>query len=267
MKKKILATAAGTIALSAVIAAGAGCQKAVTSSAVSTAPAATATAAASVTQTPAATAASSAASATTAAATAASTAAPTTAATKPAATTAAPSSTAATTAAQTHTLTQDELYDIAYEFNEIENNGFLLSSYRSIDGADLGEILYNGAGIDSAMTQQERQDYEKATGTEISTDIVKIKASAVRSFVKSRMGLKFGTDISLGWRYLEAYDSYYSEHGDTNQTKMVCISGEKKSDGTYVVRYVRSYNSAGGTGTAVFTRSEGVLHFISNQEP
>ena len=101
------------------------------------------------------------------------------------------------------------------------NYGFLLSEYTDPADADLNQILYTGAGMESQpLTSEEQQAYLKATGLpEISTDITRLTTSQINEFLERKLGLSM-KDMrgDFDWVYLENTDAWVHEHGDTNYT-------------------------------------------------
>ena len=116
------------------------------------------------------------------------------------------------------------------------NYGFLLSEYTDPADADLNQILYTGAGMESQpLTSEEQQAYLKATGLpEISTDITRLTTSQINEFLERKLGLSM-KDMrgDFDWVYLENTDAWVHEHGDTNYTPFTCVSGQETEKGVY----------------------------------
>lgn len=116
------------------------------------------------------------------------------------------------------------------------NYGFLLSEYTDPADADLNQILYNGAGMESApLTDSERQAYLSASGLpEISTDVTRLTTAQIDEFLERKLGLTLDEmNRSLDWVYLEETDAWVHEHGDTNYTAFTCVSGRETEKGVY----------------------------------
>lgn len=123
-------------------------------------------------------------------------------------------------------LTPEELRQFTDFVNRGENNGFLLSQYAQAGEVDLGEVLYNGAGMDEvALSEEERKAYE-GMGYSIETDVTRLSAGQIEDFLRRKMGIGM-EDVAggLGWVYLEESDSYVFQHGDTNYCRFVCTGG------------------------------------------
>lgn len=156
-------------------------------------------------------------------------------------------------------VTQKELQKNQDYFNKIENNGFLCSEYNSVKDISLVQLVYNGAGIDEKMTEEEKADYKD----EIYTDIIKIPRKALEEVTKSKLNIEL-TSIN-GYEefkknyYSEKYDCYYLQHGDTNYQQVEFLSGEKNDDGTYTFIY-------NGYSHTTFTQQEFKLKCYINND-
>lgn len=115
--------------------------------------------------------------------------------------------------------------------NQVENNGFLLSQYETITGADLNEILYNGAGMESEpLSEEERKAYEKA-GHSVETDLTRLTTEQIEAFLQRKAGVGMADMTGgLDWVYLEASDCYVFQHGDTNFCNFVCTGGTRTGE-------------------------------------
>ncbi len=135
-------------------------------------------------------------------------------------------------------LTSEELAAFQTFLNDGSNYGFLLSEYASPEYLDLGQVIYNGAGIGSGLqSEEEKRAYLAASGSdEIFTDVIKISASDLDRFLKDRAGIRL-KDIKTKfyWTYVPEYDCYYSQHGDTNYSEFLCEEGVEK-DGKWQVK-------------------------------
>ncbi|MCM1047411.1 MAG: hypothetical protein NC433_03205 [Clostridiales bacterium] len=153
-------------------------------------------------------------------------------------------------------LTQEEM-DFFTEFmNSMENNGFLNSEYLTPVDVDLNEVFYNGAGIsEHSLTDEENAAYEEETGWVVSTDIEKLTTEEIDNFLINKTGYSFlEMNKPLGWLYLEQYDVYISEHGDTNWRAFTCIGGKIEGD-IYEIYY-----------TTEFGQEDGILTLKKNGE-
>ena len=135
-------------------------------------------------------------------------------------------------------LTSKELTEFQTFLNDGSNYGFLLSEYDSPEYADLGQVLYNGAGIGGGLqSKEEERAFLAASGSdEIVTDVIKVRASDLDHFLIDRAGIRL-TDLKtrFNWTYVPEYDSYYKQHGDTNYAEFLCEEGIEK-DGKWQVK-------------------------------
>ena len=135
-----------------------------------------------------------------------------------------------------HELSTNELESFTALLQEVENNGFLLSSYVTPEDIDLHQLLYNGAGMimDNTLSSEERNAYEAVSG-EIYTDITHLTTTQIDEFLHKKMGIGFAdTTLELDWTYLSEFDAYYMQHGDTNLFSPVCVSGYMEGDMIYL---------------------------------
>ena len=136
-------------------------------------------------------------------------------------------------------MTDEELADVEKELNSIGYYGFLLSTYPDPSRIDWNEVFYVGAGFTQNYPSEEILDaYMKATGEEeFYTDFTVMKGEDVRNYVKKTSGMDYSEmKCPLEWTYLEDYDLYLMEHGDTNQTT-VSVTGGHYENGEYAISY------------------------------
>ena len=134
-------------------------------------------------------------------------------------------------------LTIEALNQFTEFANQAENNGFLLSQYDQVSGADLNEILYNGAGMESQpLSEEERKAYE-AAAYPVETDITRLTTEQIETFLQRKAGIGMGDMAeALDWVYLEGSDSYVFQHGDTNFCTFVCTGGSRTGE-IYELRF------------------------------
>ena len=116
------------------------------------------------------------------------------------------------------------------------NYGFLLSEYSDPREADLNQIFYTGAGMETEpLGDSEEQEYLRITGLpEITTDITRLSTEQINGFLGKKLGLSLDEmTSSLDWVYLEDTDVWVHEHGDTNYTPFTCVSGREIRKGVY----------------------------------
>lgn len=161
-------------------------------------------------------------------------------------------------------LTLEEIRQFTDFANRTENNGFLLSQYDNVSGADLNEILYNGAGMESdPLTEEEREAYE-AAAYPIETDITKLSAAQIEEFLQRKAGIGLADMKSgLDWVYLEGTDCYVSQHGDTNYCAFVCTGGTRRGE-TYEIR-LRAAGDYVPDCIATLKKSGEDYRFVSNR--
>lgn len=135
-------------------------------------------------------------------------------------------------------LSDEELQFFTEFIQNVENYGFLLSAYDAPKDVDLGEVFYSGAGIGEPMSEEEITAYLAAyEQEELYTDCVKIPAQAMEAFLQRKLGVGL-EDIpdAFNWRYLQEYDAYYHEAGDTNYASYDCVEGVRQGE-LYTLRF------------------------------
>ena len=148
--------------------------------------------------------------------------------------------------------------------NQAENNGFLLSQYDQVSGADLNEILYNGAGMESQpLSEEERKAYE-AAASPVETDITRLTTAQIETFLQRKAGIGM-EDMAgeLDWVYLEDFDSYVFQHGDTNFCTFVCTGGTRAGE-VYELRFKAGEDYVSDCVTTLRKNDDG-YRFVSNR--
>lgn len=162
-------------------------------------------------------------------------------------------------------LEQSELDFFTEYFNMIDNNGFLRSDFDTPAGMDLIQVFYSGAGIEQQeITEPEKQAYIGATGQEeIYLAMIKLTTDQINTFLQDKAGISL-EDVTAGfdWTYLEQYDAYYHESGDTNYDPYICINGTKNGD-LYEINCKEQ--SGGTTLTVTLQKTADKFLFVSNQ--
>lgn len=161
-------------------------------------------------------------------------------------------------------LTIEELRQFTEFVNQTENNGFLLSQYDSVSGADLNEILYNGAGMESQpLSEEERREYETAAYP-VETDITRLTTSQIEAFLQRKAGIGMADMAGgLDWVYLEKSDSYVFQHGDTNYCTFICTGGTRTGE-TYELRFKSGEDYVSDCITTLKKNGED-YQFVSNR--
>lgn len=139
-------------------------------------------------------------------------------------------------------LSADELRAINDSLS-FEDNGFFVCTYSRPEEIDWHEVLYNGAGIGTEMTDELYAAIEAAEGGELYTDATLIPADAIGDFVYEKTGIPYSyarKPIWFRWAYLDEDDGYYYFlHGDTNAQPITVTSGSRTGN-EYWLRYTRS---------------------------
>lgn len=130
----------------------------------------------------------------------------------------------------------------------MENYGFLRSSYSIPQEVDLDQVLYTGAGMDfEPLTFEESAALQAASGQPFMTDVIHLTSQQIEEFLQRKLGISLGEVRKFNWTYLEQFDSYYVEHGDTNRVTFTCTGGWTE-DGMY---YLDCQSSDGAMHTAL----------------
>ncbi len=137
-------------------------------------------------------------------------------------------------------LSQKELEKLSDYFNEIENNGFLTSSYQTIKDINLGELLYNGAGLDGIqITEENTALYLSYAGyDEVYTALEMLSRNEIDRYLMEHTGYSFDEmNSELDWIYIPELDAFATEHGDTNWSEVEFIDGYATEDDQYILYY------------------------------
>lgn len=130
-------------------------------------------------------------------------------------------------------LSTEELDYFSSFVSDMENYGFLRSSYSTPKDVDLDQVLYTGAGMDfEPLTFEESAALQAADGQPFMTDVIHLTSQQIEDFLQRKMGISLGDVSKFHWTYLEQFDSYYVEHGDTNRVTFICTNGWTE-DGIY----------------------------------
>lgn len=143
-------------------------------------------------------------------------------------------------------LTQEDMAFFTDFMNSTENNGFLQSEYDTPTDAVLEEVFYNGAGVSThSLTAEEEAAYEEKIGWGIETDVERLTTEELDRFLLKKTGYSYAEmNAPLKWVYLEQFDAYVSDHGDTNWREYRCLGGRIQGDFTkfiislYIIRMV-----------------------------
>jgi len=150
-------------------------------------------------------------------------------------------------------LSASELAEWQEKLDSTEYNGFVTHMYSEAKYINLDQIFYLGAGIGHQASEEEVQAYLAATGMEeLYTDLEAISAPAMEQYLMEHVGLGLQEFVApLSWDYVEEFDSYYFQHGDTNFAVVEVLSGKEK-DGVITLEIAdKSGATMGGTMTIV----------------
>ncbi len=138
-------------------------------------------------------------------------------------------------------LSERELQTIEDDLNSIKYNGFVTAEFDSVENIWWDDVLYNGAGI-----TDQKNDYDtvmaaflKINGEDdLFGDITYISSENLEKYVEDTTGKSYSLmNHPIEWLYLDDLDLYVSQHGDTNYTRIKCLSGTKEGS-QYVIEYV-----------------------------
>ena len=153
--------------------------------------------------------------------------------------------------------------------NDVANNGFLCCTYEDVRQADLNEILYNGAGLEQQpLTDELRQAYEAQAG-EIFTDTIRLTTAQIDGFLLEKTGYGFSDfQPPSWWTYLEEYDIWMTQHGDTNMSGVVCDSGLRSADGMVTLScHIPGFGDGASDSalTVTLRETENGYQFVKNE--
>ena len=163
-------------------------------------------------------------------------------------------------------LSDEELNSFTDFVNSIENYGFLLSEYTAPTDVDLYEVFYCGAGISAhSLTDDELEAYEQATDWTIELDVERLTTAQIDDFLIKKTGhsLKEMKD-PFTWTYLEKYDAYIFQHGDTNYCSFICTEGKKIDEDIFEIHYIPQQEYGVNAGILTLKRSGDDYIFVSN---
>lgn len=171
-------------------------------------------------------------------------------------------------------LTLEELSDIEQFLNKVEANGFISHNiYNNIDNINLDEVFYN-YNANNRPSDDIINEYLRAENAdELVTDLTTVSTDEIKAIYKKYTN----NDISneeiknrLKYTYLEKYDTYCFQHGDTNFVPVKCVSGEKKSNDIYTINisypeWTYYYNQEEVKSTVLTLKKKGSSYiFVSN---
>lgn len=163
-------------------------------------------------------------------------------------------------------LTDEELDSFTDFVNSIENYGFLLSEYTSPTDVDLYEVFYCGAGISAhSLTDDELEAYEQATDWTIELDVERLTTAQIDDFLMKKTGYSLEEmKEPFSWTYLEKYDAYIFQHGDTNYCSFICTEGKRTDEDIFEIHYNPQQEYGVNAGILTLKRSGDDYIFVSN---
>lgn len=174
-------------------------------------------------------------------------------------------------------LTEQELKWFNTEFFASENtdgnpinirNMFLRPVYEAPEMIDLKVVFYDGISRDMQMSQAEIDLFDSVTGKNAPLDNVKIPRADLERIFLENTGLTVEGSQKIGldqMTYLEQYDAYYLEHGDSAYTLYMVESGYKMDDGTVVLYYADRLSSSTGQWQVTLHQQEETYWFVANK--
>ncbi len=162
--------------------------------------------------------------------------------------------------------------DLQNFLNDKANNGFVANNYYDApEKISLFEVFYDGAGVGTYGTdgwsEQEKKDALAAAGwDDFHVPVLKLPKKGVERVLQEKLGLslqEIEDDMSEHYHYVQAYDAYYTMHGDTNYSPVTIIKGFAYADGTYLVDYKSAYSEE-ERGVLTVRKIDTGYRFISN---
>ncbi|MDE7282576.1 MAG: hypothetical protein K2N85_03200 [Lachnospiraceae bacterium] len=163
-------------------------------------------------------------------------------------------------------LSDEELDSFTDFVNSIENYGFLLSEYTDPTEVDLYEVFYCGAGISAhSLTDDELEAYGQATDWTIELDVEHLTTAQIDDFLIKKTGYSFKEmKEPFKWTYLEKYDAYIFQHGDTNYCSFICTEGKRTDEDIFEIHYSPQQEYGVNAGILILKRSGDDYIFVSN---
>lgn len=166
-------------------------------------------------------------------------------------------------------LTDIELSYFETYFNKSGIYHLAMGNYTDVRDVDLNWVLY--CGLESSLhqftSQIEEDDYLKAIdASEMMTDIDITSKSKLEQFLMDTTGYKLDDfKIKLRYTYIEKYDSYYHQHGDTNYTGTIkCDSGQIDASGNYILSCYLDYSQGQANKITLSKNSNNTYKFLSS---
>lgn len=168
-------------------------------------------------------------------------------------------------AAAAEPLDEEELAAWQEKLSDPVYNGFVSAMYSDVSRLPVGQVFYNGAGVDHEMTEEERAAVMEAMGGDPDCPIYAVTTQAADGFLRENTGLGLA-DIAGGfgsmWTYLPEYDSYYLAHGDTNYVGCTVTGGVRRGDTIELT--IERPDSTTGLTEGILTIVDGKIESYTN---
>ena len=165
-------------------------------------------------------------------------------------------------------MTDEELTALTASL-DYADNGFFLSTYDRPEEIDWNEVCYCGAGISAHLSDAARAAYEARYG-EIFTDLEAIYTADLEDLAWDKTQTPYAVarrPVSLaGWDYLDDFDLWVFQHGDTNMQTISFTDGWR--NGSMYELYYQRYDYETWTSERPFVMHayirDGEWQYVSN---
>jgi hypothetical protein len=167
-------------------------------------------------------------------------------------------------------LSEDELEKFQEYFNQTDNYGFSVSSYRDAEQINWGYVFAYGAGIKNCDYSQDAVDaYLDANEyyDEVEYDLIALSGDDVREFVQKKTGLTdFDVASISGFIYVEEYDILFKQVSDFYDMNIYCQKGVRNGELIQIVYSVGSQNNNRRITLKETGDSDAPYRYVSNRE-
>lgn len=147
------------------------------------------------------------------------------------------------------------------------HNKFLLPEYDAPEMIDLRSVFYDGVSMNTQITQEEIDLFEQTTGRESGLDKFKVRKVDMERIFLENTGLTVAQSKQVGldkMTYLEAYDAYYMEHGDTGYMVYQIEGGYETDYGLTVLYYRDKLGNSNERWQVTLQKQDDGYWFVSN---
>ena len=130
-------------------------------------------------------------------------------------------------------LTEDEMAGILAFLNKEENNGFMMSSYKTPADIDWGLVFYNGADLSNCnYSDAALAAYLDAIGeSSVEFDLIALSGKDIRAFAEAKTGITDFDMSRVGGVYIESEDVVFWQVSDYNYCEAYeCIRGVRSGN-------------------------------------